>query len=137
VKHYLGIDVSLEACSLCIVGGEGRIVRESLSAAPTSRRGIGRSPMVASEPEAILAWLKAARPGPLPRGSVSRQGRCRPLGRRPAPAAARTDRARCARWLHAGLTDARPEVTLLETRHVKAALSAPRGRWRPRPCRAG
>ena len=29
MKHDLGIDVSLEACSLCLVDGEGRIVRES------------------------------------------------------------------------------------------------------------
>src|SRR5688572_31953207 len=40
------------------------------------------------------------------------------------PAAERTDRALCARWLHAGLTKAGFEVVLLETRQVKAALSA-------------
>jgi transposase len=88
VKHYLGIDVSLEACSLCLVDGEGRIVREG---------------KVASEPEAILVWLKTAKIAP------------ERVGLEAGP---------LSHWLHAGLTDADLEVTLLETRHVKAALSA-------------
>jgi transposase len=88
VKQYLGIDVSLEACSLCVVDGEGRIVREG---------------KVASEPEAILAWLKAAQIAP------------ERVGLEAGP---------LSHWLHAGLTDAGLAVTLLETRHVKAALSA-------------
>jgi transposase len=33
-----------------------------------------------------------------------------------------------SQWLHAGLTKAGFAAVLLETRHVKAALSAPRGR---------
>jgi transposase len=88
VKHYLGIDVSLEACSLCLVDGEGRIVREG---------------KVASEPEAILVWLKTAKIAP------------ERVGLEAGP---------LSHWLHAGLTDAGLAVTLLETRHVKAALSA-------------
>lgn len=88
MKHYLGIDVSLEACSLCLVDGEGRIMREG---------------KVACEPEAILLWLAAAQNVP------------ERVGLEAGP---------LSHWLHAGLTKAGLAVTLLETRHVKAALSA-------------
>jgi transposase len=88
VTQDLGIDVSLAACRLGVVAGERRMVRGS---------------KVAGEPEAILAWRKAARIAP------------ERVGREAGP---------LSHWLHAGLTDARLEVTLLETRHVKAALSA-------------
>jgi transposase len=44
VKHYAGIDVSLEYSSVCVVDGDGRIVREA---------------KVLSEPDALVAWFKA------------------------------------------------------------------------------
>jgi transposase len=40
--HYAGIDVSLEASSVCVIDGNGKIVREA---------------KVASEPAALIAWF--------------------------------------------------------------------------------
>jgi transposase len=42
VSHYAGIDVSLEQSSVCVVDGDGRIVREG---------------KVASEPAALIGWF--------------------------------------------------------------------------------
>jgi len=42
VDHYAGIDVSLEASHLCVVDGEGRILKEA---------------KVASDPDALSAWF--------------------------------------------------------------------------------
>lgn len=42
MSHYAGIDVSLEQASVCVVDGDGRIVRES---------------KVASEPAALIGWF--------------------------------------------------------------------------------
>ena len=44
MNYYVGIDVSLEASSLCVVDGDGKIIRED---------------KVASEPEALINWLRA------------------------------------------------------------------------------
>ena len=43
MNHYVGIDVSLEASSLCVVDANGKIVREG---------------KVASEPDAPIARLR-------------------------------------------------------------------------------
>ncbi len=45
MKHYAGIDVSLECSSVCVVDAEGRIVRED---------------KVASEPAALAGWFEAS-----------------------------------------------------------------------------
>ena len=42
--HYAGIDVSLECSSVCLVDGTGKILREA---------------RVASEPEALITWLRS------------------------------------------------------------------------------
>lgn len=88
MDHYAGIDVSLELSSVCVVDGEGRIVRES---------------QVASDPQALVAWFKALG-FPMKRIGIE----AGPL----------------SHWLDAGLKQAGFVVVLLETRHVKAALSA-------------
>ena len=43
MNHYVGIDVSLEASSLCVVDANGKIVREGKAA---------------SERDALIAWLR-------------------------------------------------------------------------------
>ncbi len=42
MEHYAGIDVSLECSSVCVVDANGKIVREA---------------KVASEPQALIAWV--------------------------------------------------------------------------------
>jgi transposase len=88
MDHYVGIDVSLEQSSVCVVDAEGRIVREA---------------KVASEPEALVQFF---------------QGLALPLARLGLEAGP------LSQWLYAGLVAAGFEAVLLETRHVKAALSA-------------
>jgi transposase len=88
MEHYVGIDVSLERSSVCVIDATGRIVRET---------------KVASEPEALVC-LFGQLGLPLTR-----------IGLEAGP---------LSQWLHAGLTEAGFEAVLLETRHVKAALSA-------------
>jgi transposase len=88
MDHYAGIDVSLELSSVCVVDGQGRIVRET---------------KIASEPDALVTWLKGLG------FAVVRVG---------------LEAGPLSQWLHAGLTQAGFAPVLLETRHVKAALSA-------------
>jgi transposase len=88
MDHYVGIDVSLELSSVCILDATGKIVKEA---------------KVVSEPEALTIFL--TRLGlPLTR-----------IGLEAGP---------LSQWLHAALVRAGFQAVLLETRHVKAALSA-------------
>lgn len=88
MDYYAGIDVSLEASSVCVVDATGKIVREI---------------KVASEPGELVEALH-------------RLGlRITRVGLEAGP---------LSQWLHAGLMAAGFEAVLLETRHVKAALSA-------------
>jgi transposase len=88
VRHYAGIDVSLELSSVCVVDATGKVVREA---------------KVPSEPEALGCFLREL-------GLEIER-----IGLEAGP---------LSQWLHAGLAKAGFDVVLLETRHVKAALSA-------------
>src|SRR4051812_34559057 len=88
MDHYVGIYVSLDQSSVCVVDATGRIVREA---------------KVASEPEALIGFLA---------GLDLRLAR---VGLEAGP---------LSQWLQAALVEAGFEAVLLETRHVKAALSA-------------
>lgn len=49
VNHCVGIDVSSEASRVCVVDGNGKIVRED---------------KIVSEPDAPVAWLRGLKPEP-------------------------------------------------------------------------
>jgi transposase len=86
MSYYAGIDVSLEASHVCVIDGSGKIVREA---------------RVASEPEALIAWL----------GSVALE--LTRIGLEAGP---------LSQWLYAAMRDAGLAVELLETRHVRNAF---------------
>lgn len=88
MEHHVGIDVSLELSSLCVLDASGKVVREA---------------KVASEPEALVAFLRGLGL------AIAR------IGLEAGP---------LSQWLYDGLREAGYDVVLLETRHVKAALSA-------------
>jgi transposase len=88
MEHYAGIDVSLERSSICVVDAHGKVLKEA---------------KVASEPEALIAWL-AAHEAPLAR-----------IGLEAGP---------LSQWLFAGMKAAGLPVELLETRHVRDAFKA-------------
>ena len=88
MEHHVGIDVSLEMSSVCVLDAAGKVVREA---------------KLASEPEALVAFLRGLG---LP---IVRVG---------------LEAGPLSQWLHDGLQKAGFETVLLETRHVKAALSA-------------
>ena len=88
MKHYAGIDVSLNSSSVCVVDESGKIVREV---------------KVASEPVALINWFK------------SLGVRLERIGLEAGP---------LSQWLYGALWESGLPVELLETRHVKAALSA-------------
>src|SRR5215471_16036691 len=86
MNHYVGIDVSLEASSVCVVDGNGNIVCEG---------------KVASEPDALIAWLKKLKL------QLTR------IGLEAGP---------LSQWLYAAMRQAGLAVELLETRHVRNAF---------------
>ena len=88
MDYYAGIDVSLECSSVCVVDGTGKIIREG---------------KVASEPEALIAWL-----GSLGLGLTR-------IGLEAGP---------LSQWLYAAMKQAGFDVELLETRHVRDAFKA-------------
>src|SRR4051794_15494391 len=88
MEQYAGIDVSLEASHVCVVDAQGKILKEA---------------KVASEPEALIAWL-AAHGTPMAR-----------IGLEAGP---------LSQGLFAGMKAAGLPVELLETRHVRAAFKA-------------
>ncbi|MBV9116035.1 MAG: hypothetical protein JOY63_01585, partial [Acetobacteraceae bacterium] len=88
MEHHVGIDVSLELSSLCVLDAAGRVVREA---------------KVASEPEVLVGFLRGLGL------AIARVG---------------LEAGPLSQWLHDGLREAGHDVVLLETRHVKAALSA-------------
>ena len=85
MNYYVGIDVSLEASSVCVVDGNGKIVCEG---------------KVASEPDALIAWLRKLKL------QLTR------IGLEAGP---------LSQWLYAAMRQAGLEVELLETRHVHNA----------------
>ena len=88
MKHYAGIDVSLNSSSVCVVDESGKIVREV---------------KVASEPVALIHCIK------------SLGMRVERIGLEAGP---------LSQWLYGALRESGLPMELLETRHVKAALSA-------------
>lgn len=88
MEHHVGIDVSLELSSLCVLDAAGKVVREA---------------KVASEPESLVGFLRKLG---LP---IAR------IGLEAGP---------LSQWLYDGLRESGFDAVLLETRHVKAALSA-------------
>jgi transposase len=88
MDHYTGIDVSLECSSLCVVDANGKIVREG---------------KVASEPAALIGWLRSLG------YELTR------IGLEAGP---------LSQWLFAAMREAGLAVELLETRHVRKAFEA-------------
>lgn len=86
--HYAGIDVSLESSTICVVDGAGKILRET---------------KVASEPEALIGWLRSL-------GLALER-----IGLEAGP---------LSQWLFAALRGAGLAVELLETRHVRDAFKS-------------
>jgi transposase len=88
MDYYAGIDVSLECSSVCVVDTSGKIVREG---------------KVASEPDALIGWLRSLG------YELSR------IGLEAGP---------LSQWLFAAMREAGLAVELLETRHVRKAFEA-------------
>jgi transposase len=88
MNHYAGIDVSLECSSVCVVDASGKILREA---------------KVASEPDALIGWLRSQ--------GLSFER----IGLEAGP---------LSQWLFAAMKADGLAVELLETRHVRDAFKA-------------
>jgi transposase len=88
MDYYAGIDVSLECSSVCVVDVTGKIAREG---------------KVASEPEALVAWLRCL------------GLRLERIGLEAGP---------LSQWLYMAMKKAGLAMELLEARHVRDALKA-------------
>src|SRR5574338_417339 len=88
MEHFAGLDVSVNETSICIVDETGRIVREV---------------KVASEPDALLAFLKSG---------IYHFKR---IGLEAGP---------LSQWLYSALGEAGLPVICVETRHMRAVLKA-------------
>lgn len=88
MKHYAGLDVSLEWTSVCVIDEAGRVVCEG---------------KVASEPEPVAQFLGSAGV------AIERVG---------------LEAGPLSQWLHEGLAAAQLPVICVETRQMKAMLSA-------------
>ncbi len=88
MDYYIGIDVSLELSSICIVDATGAVLREA---------------KIQSEPAVIVEFIRSLQ---LP---IARVG---------------LEAGPLSQWLYDGIAQGGYDSILLETRHVKAALSA-------------
>jgi transposase len=86
MEHYVGLDVSLKLTAICIVDRTGKIEREG---------------MVASNPEAIAAFIKSHAP------HVARVG---------------LETGATATWLWTELNKMGLPIICIDARHAKAAL---------------
>jgi transposase len=86
MDYYAGIDVSLKSSSVCVVDANGKITREDV---------------VASEPEALMAWFASL-------GYALTR-----IGLEAGP---------LSQWLYAKMKEAGLAVELLETRRVRTAF---------------
>src|SRR5215469_18125921 len=86
VEHYVGLDVSLKLTAICIVDQKGRIIREG---------------MVASNPEAIAAFIRSNAP------HVVRIG---------------LETGATSTWLWTELNKMGLPIICIDARHAKAAL---------------
>lgn len=88
MRLIVGLDVSLEKTAICVIDEHRKIVREA---------------QAASEPEALLCWIR------------EQDGSIAAVGLEAGP---------LSQWLYRGMTEAGLDVVLMETRQVKGALKA-------------
>ena len=88
MRLFVGLDVSLEKTAICVISEHGKIVREA---------------QAASEPEALLCWIR------------EQDGSIAAVGLEAGP---------LSQWLFEGMARAGLPVICVETRHTKAFLKA-------------